>query len=83
MRCAAIASSAEPKMLEGLDREVTFFRTDNMTLTRLHLANVGQIREATLEFGDLTVFVGPQATGKSIALQMLKLLVDSGTIHPG
>jgi len=43
--------------------------------------NVGQIREADLELGDLTVFVGPQATGKSIALQMLKLLVDHGSIR--
>ncbi len=52
-----------------------------MKLTRLHLANVGQMRDADLELGDLTVFVGPQATGKSIALQMLKLLVDSGPIR--
>ncbi|MFN3763687.1 MAG: AAA family ATPase, partial [Anaerolineae bacterium] len=27
-------------------------------------------------WGDLTVFVGPQATGKSILLQLLKLLID-------
>ena len=44
----------------------------------LQLKNIGQITDADIRFGDLTVFVGPQATGKSIALQFLKLLVDMG-----
>lgn len=48
---------------------------------RLKLSNIGQLRAADLEFGDLTVFVGPQATGKSIALQFLKLVEDSGPIR--
>ena len=48
----------------------------------LDIKNVtGQITEASLTFGDLTVFVGPQATGKSIALQMLKLVVDAGQVQ--
>ncbi len=47
----------------------------------LKIENLGQIQEANLEFGDLTVFVGPQATGKSIALQMLKLMVDAGQVQ--
>ena len=47
----------------------------------LKLRNIGQITEADLSFGDLTVFVGPQATGKSIALQMLKLMVDTGQVQ--
>src|SRR5438093_8729927 len=48
--------------------------------SRLQLKNIGQISRADIEFGDLTVFVGPQATGKSIALQLLKLLVDTGHV---
>jgi hypothetical protein len=51
-----------------------------MDLTRIKLANLGQIKEADVQFGDLTVLVGPQATGKSIFLQLLKLLVDTGPI---
>lgn len=47
----------------------------------LKLTNIGQIAEAGLKFGDLTVFVGPQATGKSIALQFLKLMVDAGHVQ--
>lgn len=47
----------------------------------LKIENLGQIREANLEFGDLTVLVGPQATGKSIALQLLKLMVDAGQVQ--
>ena len=50
-------------------------------MNRLRLVNIGQLRVADLEFGDLTVFVGPQATGKSIALQFLKLVEDSGPIN--
>jgi len=51
-----------------------------MTAT-LKIRNLGQIREADLSFGDLTVLVGPQATGKSIALQLLKLMVDAGQVQ--
>ena len=48
---------------------------------RLRVKNVGPIRTADVTPGDLTVFVGPQATGKSIFLQILKLLVDRDSIH--
>ena len=47
----------------------------------LNIEHVGQIQSAKLEFGDLTVLVGPQATGKSIALQLLKLVVDAGQVQ--
>ena len=50
-------------------------------MTILKIRNLGQIREADLTFGDLTVLVGPQATGKSIALQLLKLMVDAGHVQ--
>lgn len=46
----------------------------------LKAEGVGQIAEAHISFGDLTVLVGPQATGKSVALQILKLLVDTGHV---
>jgi len=48
---------------------------------RLTVRNLGPIVEADVEFGDLTVLVGPQATGKSIFLQMLKLVVDAPSIR--
>jgi hypothetical protein len=47
----------------------------------LDITNFGQIKKASLEFGDLTVLVGPQATGKSIALQLLKLAIDAGQVQ--
>ncbi|MFZ4573771.1 MAG: AAA family ATPase [Phycisphaerales bacterium] len=50
-------------------------------MNTLTLKNIGPIGEAEITPGDLTVLVGPQATGKSIALQMLKLLVDKGHVH--
>ncbi len=50
-------------------------------MTTLHIGNLGQIQQAELKFGDLTVLVGPQATGKSITLQLLKLLVDTGYVQ--
>lgn len=42
----------------------------------LSIKNLGQIKSANIDFGDLTLFVGPQATGKSILLQLIKLLFD-------
>ena len=50
-------------------------------MKRLHLKNIGQIQEADLAFGNLTVLVGPQASGKSISLQWLKLMLDCGLIQ--
>jgi hypothetical protein len=50
-------------------------------MNKLSLRKVGQIASADLAFGDLTVFVGPQASGKSIALQWVKLLLDTGLIQ--
>ena len=50
-------------------------------MTTLNIQNLGQIRKANLSFGDLTVLVGPQATGKSIALQLLKLMLDAGKVQ--
>lgn len=47
----------------------------------MRLRNVGQITDADLSFGDLTVLVGPQASGKSITLQWVKLLQDTGLIQ--
>ena len=50
-------------------------------MNRLTLNNIGQIKHADLRFGDLTVLVGPQASGKSITLQWLKMLQDIGLIQ--
>lgn len=47
----------------------------------LRVSNLGPIKDASVEFGDLTVLVGPQATGKSLFLQLLKLLGDAGPIR--
>lgn len=45
-------------------------------MPELEVENFGPIKDASVAFGDLTVFVGPQATGKSILLQLLKLQID-------
>lgn len=52
-----------------------------MTVESLALENIGQIKKADITFGDLTVLVGAQATGKSIFLQFLKLMADTGAIQ--
>jgi len=49
-------------------------------MENLELKSFGPIREAKIVFGDLTLLVGPQASGKSILLQLLKLLVDKNNI---
>lgn len=49
-------------------------------MKRLSVTSLGQIREADITFGDMTVFVGEQASGKSILLQLIKLISDAGGI---
>jgi predicted ATP-binding protein involved in virulence len=49
-------------------------------MTQLSIKNLGQIKSANIDFGDLTLFVGSQATGKSILLQLIKLLFDISNI---
>ena len=48
---------------------------------RIRATSIGPVAEADIRFGDVTIFVGPQATGKSIFLQLLKLLLDRAAIH--
>lgn len=48
---------------------------------RLAIEHLGPITQADVEFGDLTVIVGQQATGKSVFLQTLKLVIDRDQIH--
>jgi predicted ATPase len=45
-------------------------------MEHLKIKSLGPIIEADIHFGDLTLFVGPQASGKSILLQMIKLVMD-------
>ena len=51
-----------------------------MSHPTLQVKDFAQLREVEVSFGDLTVLVGPQATGKSMVLQLLKLAVDSSRI---
>lgn len=41
--------------------------------SRLKISQFAHIEDIDLELGDLTVLVGPQGSGKSIALQLFKL----------
>ena len=50
-------------------------------MDNLKIKNLGPIKEANINFGDLTILVGPQASGKSIFVQMLKLIVDKNHIR--
>lgn len=47
----------------------------------LKVSQFGPIQEGQVEFGDLTLLVGPQATGKSLFLQLFKLLMDIGAVR--
>lgn len=50
-------------------------------ITRLTVENFGPIRKCELEFGDLTVVVGPQASGKSLLLQLYHFLEDAEAVY--
>ncbi len=45
-------------------------------MNKLSLYNFAKIREAHFNFGDLTIFIGPQATGKTLVLELIKLIED-------
>ncbi len=47
---------------------------------RLTIRNFAHIDEVSVELGDLTVLVGPQGAGKSLALQWLKVAMDGKQI---
>ena len=47
-----------------------------MTMQKLKVKNLGPIKEANVTLGDLTILVGEQASGKSLFLQVMKLLLD-------
>lgn len=42
----------------------------------LEVKNFGPIKNANVSFGDMTILIGAQASGKSLFLQLLKLLLD-------
>ena len=48
---------------------------------RLRIENFGPIRAADVTLGDLNISVGPQASGKSLFWQLLKLLLDAPTVR--
>lgn len=51
-----------------------------MAKNRLEIKHFAQIAEANIAFGDLTVLVGAQGTGKSLALQWLKTAIDGKNV---
>lgn len=40
------------------------------------IKNFGPIQEAFIDFGNLTFLIGPQASGKSLSLELFKLMLD-------
>ena len=50
-------------------------------MENLKIKSFGPIASADVSFGDLTLLVGPQASGKSIFIQLLKLIVDKQNIR--
>ena len=50
-------------------------------MDNIKINSLGPIQNADINFGDLTLFVGPQASGKSILLQLIKLILDKNHIR--
>lgn len=48
----------------------------NQTADHLRVRNFGPISDVNVEFGDFTILIGPQASGKSLFLELLKLVKD-------
>ncbi|MEZ4296861.1 MAG: AAA family ATPase [Polyangiaceae bacterium] len=50
------------------------------TVATLEIKNFAHLAKVSLDLGDLTVLVGPQGVGKSLALQWLKAVLDGKQI---
>lgn len=50
-------------------------------MKRLRVQHLGPIADADVTFGDLTVLVGPQASGKSLFVQTVKAVCDAKAIR--
>ncbi|MCH8042917.1 MAG: ATP-binding protein [Planctomycetes bacterium] len=46
----------------------------------LEVSSFGPIKRGEVRFGDLTILVGPQASGKSLFVQLFKVIEDSGAV---
>ncbi len=49
-------------------------------MKKINISNFAQIKSAEVELSDMTILIGPQATGKSIFIQILKLIKDADNI---
>ncbi len=49
-------------------------------MNNLKISDLGPLGKININFGDLTILIGPQASGKSIALETLKLVVDRDSV---
>lgn len=47
---------------------------------KFSIKDFGPIKQADIEFGDLTVLIGPQASGKSLLLELFKLVKDKSHV---
>jgi hypothetical protein len=50
-------------------------------MKRFEVERFGPLEKADVVFGDLTVLVGPQASGKSLFVQLFKAVEDAGAIR--
>lgn len=64
-------------------RRVDGHKNDTSRLPTLAVQNFAQLEDVVIPLADLTVLVGPQATGKSLVLEMMKLAVDRNRIVNG
>lgn len=55
-------------------------KNNSTRMRRILIENFGPISKANIELGDLTIFVGPQASGKTVALETIKLAEDYASI---
>lgn len=51
-----------------------------MDKDKLKINNFGPIKSVDVNFGDLTILIGPQASGKSLFLELFKLIQDKAYV---
>lgn len=80
-RCAMIGEMVGDgnmeRVMQGFDGEPNFRMTPDFRITRVWARNFRSIADVSLELDPLTILVGPNASGKSNLLDVLRFIKDA------
>lgn len=74
------ASVTSPNVGNAKTARIRRTSTAGRNITTFHIKNFAHLEDVQVPLADLVTLVGPQATGKSVVLELLKLALDKNRI---